>query len=166
MKHLETYEKSSLKSGDAVFAVIRCMLGIILLWKAVDFFMHRELLLDIISDAGVLWFAPVLWAHYVILAHFFGGFCLLVGVATRFSCIIQLPILLGAVFYVHLPRLLQMDVLSSLDEMNLAIFTLVLLLFYSIRGAGVYSMDYHTIYDEEHEDEAHPHARHGHKIHQ
>ena len=159
MKHLDAYEKSPLKNADAVFAVMRGILAIILLWKAVEFYMDRELLLRIVDEAGVFWFAPVIWAHYVILAHFFGGFCLLVGAGTRFAAVMQIPILLGAIFYVHVPRLLQLDQVANIAELNLSILTLLLLTFYAIRGAGKYSIDYDTIYDEEHVDKPHyPHS--------
>ena len=40
--------------------------------------------------------------HYISLAHLAGGFMLIVGIVTRLAAAIQIPILFGAVFFVHL----------------------------------------------------------------
>ena len=162
MKRLKSFEKSSLKDADGVFAVLRVFLGGILLWKCAEFYFNRELLLEMIAGTEIDWFFPMAWAHYVILAHFLGALCLFGGLATRFACIVQLPILLGAVFWVHLPAIMQIHQTVSIVEFNLALMTLVMLLFYSFRGAGIYSLDYYTALDEEGEDHHghHPHGAH------
>ena len=149
MKHLKSFGKEGPRTGDAILAVLRGVLGLVLLWKAAEFYMNRSELMEIIAGAGEWWFAPAAWAHYVILAHCFGGFCLLMGIATRFACFVQLPILLGAIFYVHLPVVLQGNSADSLGELNLAVLVLGALLFYNICGAGVYSLDYYTALDED-----------------
>jgi putative oxidoreductase len=161
MKHLKSFENSPLKNADGLFALFRLILGVILMWKCVEFYLNREAFLNVIAQTGLGWLPPVAWAHFVILAHFFGGLCLLAGIATRFACILQLPILAGAVFWVHLPEILQVFEFISLAQYNLAVLTLVLLTFYSIRGAGVYSLDYYTALDEEgHDVHNHPHGAH------
>ena len=160
MKHLKDYTESRLKNADGVLAVLRTFLGVILLWKAYEFVMDRGMLMEIVADAGDWCFAPVIWVHYIICAHFFGGVCLLFGAVTRFACIIQLPILLGAVFYVHLPALMQLGEIPNIVEMNMAIVTLVLLCFYSIRGSGTHSLDFQTVLEEEGDDDIHHHHIH------
>ena len=155
MKHLIDYDKSPIKNADGLIAVVRMGVGIILLWKAMQFFLNQSAFLQQFESIGNMWFAPVIWAHLVILTHFFGGLCLLMGIGTRIAAILQIPILLGAVFMVHFSSLSSM---TNLAEANLAIVTLLLLGFYAIRGSGTHSLDYRSILKEEaHLDEHHIH---------
>ena len=155
MKHLATYQNSPIKNADALIAVVRMGVGVILLWKAMQFFFSQNAFLAQFESIGNMWFAPVIWAHLVILTHFFGGTCLLMGIGTRIASIMQIPILLGAVFMVHFNSLSSM---TNLAEAHLAIVTLALLFFYAIRGSGTHSLDYKSILKEEgHLDDHHIH---------
>mgnify|MGYP006196345497 CR=1 FL=1 len=51
-------------------------------------------------ESGQLLVLETLVAHYVVLAHVFGGLLLLLGLATRFASLLQIPILIGAVYFV------------------------------------------------------------------
>ena len=64
---------------------------------------------------------------------------ILLGVFTRFACLIQLPILIGAVFLVNYPK----GFLSIGQHMELwmSILVLVGLLVFILFGAGRYSVD-------------------------
>ena len=68
-----------------------------------------------------------------------GGPMILLGVFTRFACLIQLPILIGAVFLVNYPK----GFLSIGQHMELwmSILVLVGLLVFILFGAGRYSVD-------------------------
>jgi uncharacterized membrane protein YphA (DoxX/SURF4 family) len=78
--------------------------------------------------------------HYIILAHFFGGLCLALGLITRAAAMVQLPILLSALFYVHLPRVVSsVEERQSLEFAGLVLFLLALI---SVYGAGRWSLDY------------------------
>jgi uncharacterized membrane protein YphA (DoxX/SURF4 family) len=78
-------------------------------------------------------------AHYVIPAHFAGGAMLLLGFATRAGAICQLPLLLGAMFYLYLPRFSSLEMRQNLEFTGLVLFLLSLL---AIAGAGRFSVDY------------------------
>jgi len=157
MKHLASFENDPLKKGDIVFAGFRVVLAVILLWKGISFFADQSGLVEVIAQSGDWWFAPAAWAHYVIMAHIFGGVSLLFGMATRLAAIMQLPILGVAVFFFHIPQLSAGTALMA--EASLAIFTLVLVMFYSVRGAGCFSFDYSNAIDEDH------YHHHGHPSH-
>ena len=126
--------------GDLALDLVRIFLGIGLMIKAFFFMNHSDYLLRLMDGMGATWFAPAILDHYVILAHFCGGVCLLLGLFTRTAALIQLPILFGALFYVHLPNMLKsVEERQSVEYVGLVLFLLVLI---SIYGAGRWSLDY------------------------
>jgi len=82
-------------------------------------------------------------AHYVIPAHLVGGALLAVGLLTRFAAILQLPILLGAVFYVYAPQVVafRMSSVEPRQSLELAAMVLFLLALVAVFGAGRLSLD-------------------------
>jgi putative oxidoreductase len=125
---------------DLGLDLIRIYLGIGLIIKAVFFMNHSDYLLKMMDSMGSTRFAPAILDHYVILAHFCGGVCLLLGLFTRTAAVIQLPILMGALF-IH-TQLLQasVDARQSAEFAGLVLFLLVLI---SIYGGGRWSLDYY-----------------------
>lgn len=75
--------------------------------------------------------------HYVALAHLVGGLMLAAGLLTRLAALAQLPILFVATFFLHL----QEGLLSTSQSLELSALVLVLLIVYSLWGAGPYSLD-------------------------
>jgi uncharacterized membrane protein YphA (DoxX/SURF4 family) len=134
--------------GDLALDLIRVYLGVGLIIKAIFFVTHGEYLLNQMAVAGSWWFAPAILTHYIVLAHFCGGVCLLLGLFTRTAALVQLPILFSAIFYVHLPRIVEsMEARQSLEFAGLVFFLLCLI---SIYGAGRWSMD-HWLSGKRHE---------------
>ncbi|MDB6019093.1 MAG: DoxX subfamily protein [Pedosphaera sp.] len=126
--------------GDLALDLVRIYLGIGLMVKAIYFMSHGEYLLQMMSSMGSLWFAPAILMHYVVLAHLFGGLCLTFGLITRAAAAVQLPILVSALFYVHLPQVVaSVEARQSLEFAGLVLFLLLLI---SIYGAGRLSVDY------------------------
>jgi uncharacterized membrane protein YphA (DoxX/SURF4 family) len=122
---------------------VRIYLGIALFFKGIYFMQHREELLKLMNDAGSSWFAPALVAHYIIPAHLFGGLMLVLGLLTRIAAAAQLPILLGAVFYIHLPSFSLMTVEGAQRQsLELAAIVLFLTLLVFVNGSGRLSLDY------------------------
>jgi putative oxidoreductase len=127
--------------GDLALDLIRIYLGIGLIIKAVFFMNHSDYLLNMMDSMGSTWFAPAILDHYVVLAHFCGGVCLLLGLFTRTAALVQLPILLGALFYVHLPKIMaSVEARQSAEFAGLVLFLLALI---SIYGSGRWSLDYY-----------------------
>jgi uncharacterized membrane protein YphA (DoxX/SURF4 family) len=126
--------------GDLALDMVRMYLGIGLMVKGVYFMTHSDYLLQLMDSVGSTWFAPAILAHYIILAHFFGGLMLTVGLITRVAAIVQLPILLSALMYVHMPRMYtSVESRESAEFAGLVLFLLALI---SIYGAGRLSLDY------------------------
>ena len=119
---------------------VRIYLGIGLFLKAIHFITDTDYLVKLISDAGDMWFAPAAISHVVILAHLVGGFLLAIGLLTRVAALIQIPVLVYAVFYVYLPKMFVVGPRENLEFSVLVLFLLTLLFLY---GPGRWSVDYY-----------------------
>jgi uncharacterized membrane protein YphA (DoxX/SURF4 family) len=72
----------------------------------------------------------MLLGHYIVFAHVVGGFLLVLGILTRFACIIQIPILMGAVVF------LSNQMMQPYSQLLLTILVLILLIVFLIVGNG------------------------------
>jgi len=124
---------------DLFLDLVRIYIGAGLFVKAFYLMGHKDYLVQVISDSGNTWFATAAVAQYVILGHMIGGALLALGMATRLAAFIQLPILLGAVFYVYMPHLATVEPRQSLEYSALVAF---LLFWLGVFGAGRWSVDY------------------------
>ena len=122
-----------------VFDLVRMYLGVGLFVKGIQFLGDREFLRGALQESGTEHFdiGAAFLAHYIPLAHIGGGLLLAVGLLTRVSTLFQLPVLLGAVFFVY-----GRDGLfahnQDLQFTALVLFLLVLIL---IHGGGRLSVD-------------------------
>jgi putative oxidoreductase len=122
----------------ALLDIARIALGAFITYKGFYFVTHMDDLKMTTSGVNV-YFAGLALAHYVVFAHILGGPLIAVGLFTRIACLIQLPILLGAVFMINYPK----GYLSIGQHMELWASILVLagLVILMIFGAGYYSID-------------------------
>jgi len=124
---------------DIVIDLIRIYLGIGLFIKGLYFLMRQEEFKKLLEGADNAAFAQGAIAHYVIPVHLAGGLLLALGLLTRLAAISQIPILVGAVFYVWLPRVLFVEQRQNLEFSALVLFLLTLIFVY---GAGRFSVDH------------------------
>jgi len=118
--------------------VFRIVLGLFITFKGFEFMFNIESLK--MTTAGMNFaFGGAMLAHYVIFAHALGGPLIAFGLFTRFMCLLQLPILIGAVLFVNYPK----GFLSIGNHMELEISALVLvgLIVFMVFGAGKFSLD-------------------------
>lgn len=95
---------------------------------------------DLLQRAGQSWLTNGILLHYVMAAHFVGGLMLTIGFLTRIAALVQIPILFGAVFFVH-----QQDGLFALGQsLEFSALVLFLLCVFVISGAGKLSLDHVT----------------------
>lgn len=116
---------------------VRIALGAFLIFKGVDFVRNMGVLNDLMAKTltfGSL--ALIMIGHYIVFAHILGGILLMAGVLTRFACLIQIPILLGAVILVNS----SMASLRPYSELLVSIIVLLLLVYFLIIGNGPLSM--------------------------
>ncbi|RVT99817.1 DoxX family protein [Mucilaginibacter limnophilus] len=120
--------------------VIRVILGLIILVKGIEFASEVGSQHDLISSANKFGFsglASMAIVHTVALAHIVGGLMIAFGLLTRLAVVIQMPILLGAIFFVNLTR--NFTFFNS--ELWLSIIVFMLLVLFWIVGSGPYSVD-------------------------
>ncbi|MFD2515428.1 DoxX family protein [Pontibacter locisalis] len=115
---------------------LRVGLGIFLMVKGFMFVQDTEALFSIMRKSQFPWVSMGL-AHYVAFAHLVGGFLIALGLITRVAILFQLPILLGAVFFINPER----GFYSENTELWASIIVLVLLVFFLIFGSGKFSVD-------------------------
>jgi uncharacterized membrane protein YphA (DoxX/SURF4 family) len=131
--------RASLEShADVCLDFIRIYLGIGLFLKGLYFATHTGELMHMMENAGNLWFEPAIIGHYIIVAHLVGGLLLTIGLLTRLAAIVQVPILLGAVFFVSMPGVMDFGPRQHLEFSALVLFLMLLIFLY---GAGRFSVD-------------------------
>src|SRR5690606_15120398 len=116
--------------------ILRITLGIILFVKGVFFIADTDSIIRLLQETT---FQPNAWAliHYVAFAHLVGGIFIAFGLLTRVFVAFQIPILLGAVFFVNITN--GLGYLNS--ELWISIIVLLLLILFFIVGSGRYSTD-------------------------
>jgi putative oxidoreductase len=82
--------------------LLRLILGIV-------YIMHAYLAAVVLGPAGMIDYQvkngipfPEIGAWYLILAHGLGGICLALGLFTRWAALANVPVMLGALLFVHL----------------------------------------------------------------
>ena len=138
MSYITDVERWGNSHRPAFIDIIRIVLGVFITYKGLFFITHMNDL-EMTTSGINTYFAGVALAHYVIFAHILGGPLIAVGLFTRIVCLIQLPILIGAVFLVNYPK----GYLSIAQHMELwaSILVLVGLVAMMVFGAGNYSID-------------------------
>lgn len=115
---------------------VRMALGIFLFLKGVMFIQDTQALQSIMSNSQFQWVSLGL-AHYVAFAHLVGGLFIAMGLITRVAILFQIPILLGAVFFINPQR----GFYSQNTELWSSLIVLILLIFFLIWGSGKLSVD-------------------------
>ena len=112
---------------------IRIALGIFLCIKGIQFPQQTSMLLSKMpNELSGNSFLIVLLSHYVLFGHLMGGILLILGIFTRFACIIQMPILLGAIIFVNSSR----DLWQPYSELYLSVLVFLLLCYFLVVGNG------------------------------
>lgn len=124
---------------ETAFDLLRIYLGIGLFLRGVLFIADSGNFIQLLSpDSGALLRSTVI-VHYVALAHIFGGLMMTAGLLTRVAALVQIPILVGAVFVSQLQGGL-MTPSQSFEFAALVLFLLILIFLY---GSGKWSADYY-----------------------
>lgn len=118
--------------------IVRMLLGIFLIIKGIQFSNNSSQLEGITAEwASFNSMFELMLHHYIIGAHLLGGALLAFGLLTRAASLIQIPILIGAVFFTGLRQYM----LSPFSQIIPALITLVLLIYFAIIGNGPWSID-------------------------
>lgn len=131
-------EKTSI-SQPKWLTVLRIALGVILIWKGISFMRETSDLENMLKRMAI----RMIDKNYEVVAflityiNLLGGFFIALGLFTKTSSIIQIPILIGAVFFVNTKSGLN----QSLAEIILSAVVLILLIIFAVKGSGALSAD-------------------------
>jgi putative oxidoreductase len=121
-----------------ILDLVRIALGVFLLLKGIAFMENTAYLKNIIDSQDVIDLSPIvliILVYYVTFAHMVGGILIALGILTRLASIIQIPIVLGAVFLTGIFH-------EAINTMAWpSITALILLVLFTILGSGPISLD-------------------------
>ena len=120
------------KNSNIAYSLIRIFFGAALLVRGIVFVSNPNAIIELAGTEKLYW-----WYSYITIAHLIGGTMLLVGFFTRLSAFIQIPILFGAVFIIHLSE----GLLANGQSLELSALVLLLLTVYFLFGSGTISLD-------------------------
>ena len=122
-----------------ILDIIRILLGLLLIIKGATFLSNATYLRDLIIENKSLSQSPEMITailYYVTYIHLVGGTLIFLGLFTRLSAIFQLPIILGAIFFVNY----TLSFVNS--ELWLSVIVLALLALFIVIGSGPLSLDH------------------------
>ena len=122
---------------NVAFDLLRIYLGLGLLVRGVLFLTNPAFYIELVEPAERTWLTSGGLITLVGLVHVVGGLMLAVGLLTRLAALMQIPILTGALFLVHLQGGLFTG-RQSFEFSALVLFLLVLVFLY---GSGPWSLD-------------------------
>ena len=117
----------------------RILLGLVLIWKGVAFYMNIGAFSTLMHIAHLGTAVGIsMIAHFIIVVHIMGGIAIALGTHTRVFCLVNLPILIGAVFFINLSS----EIFRPYAELWLSVSVLVGLVCFIIEGNGILSVDH------------------------
>jgi len=123
--------------------ILRFALGIFLVFKGYEFLENMS---TMISRMGTIlpnsYFALSMIGHYIVFAHLVGGLFLAVGLLTRVACLFQIPVLIGALFFIN-----QTEMFRPFSQLLVTVTVLILLIYFLVAGNGPWSVDHY--FDEQ-----------------
>jgi len=121
---------------------LRIILGLVLIWKGIAFYLNIGAFSTLMHHAHLGTAVGIsMIAHFIIVVHVLGGIAIALGTYTRTFCLVNLPILIGAVFFINLSPL----ILRPYSELWLSVSVLIGLVIFMIEGNGKLSVDNNTI---------------------
>jgi putative oxidoreductase len=117
---------------------LRIALGLILIWKGIEFILNLDVLATFLRESGLTdqisaSVSITIIAHLIIALHLIGGVCIVFGIRTRTFCLLNLPVLIGAVFLVNF----RQNIFKPYSEFWLSLLVLLLIVCFLIEGNGL-----------------------------
>ena len=121
-------KKWTLQNRSICIEVLRIYLGISLLLKGINFLINQDQTIEYLSLTP---FSDFISYHLIVFIHIVGGLMLALGLLTRLAALVQIPLLIGAIIFVHWSQ-----------NVELVMLVLFLLCIFVIYGGGNFSIDY------------------------
>lgn len=120
---------------DFGITILRMFIGGALFVKGVYFMLNMQELQTIaLIDMP---FTNFIASHYIVFAHIIGGICLFLGLLTRLAAVINIPVILGAVIFVHAKE----GLFTAGQGLELTMFLLVVLCVIALTGSKLFAVD-------------------------
>jgi putative oxidoreductase len=118
---------------------IRIALGLFLIYKGIAFLSNIGEMMNLMNASSTSFgsFKTVVAGHIVVVLHIMGGILIAIGLFTRLACLVNIPILLGAVLFINLSSNLHQPV----GELIISVLVLALLVYFLIVGNGPLSYE-------------------------
>jgi putative oxidoreductase len=124
-----------------LLTILRVVLGLILTIRGIFFLTRIQPLYHLIKGSRLSELnmnMPL--ALFICWVHILGGTFIILGFLTRISVWAQIPIILGAIFFINLNGSLAV----TFSDLLLSVFVLILLIMFAFTGGGKISMDNYT----------------------
>lgn len=107
--------------------------------KGVQFLNHMsEMLTELGGTFSWNSFATMMIGHLVVFLHLVGGLFLALGLFTRAACIMQIPILVGALIFLSSNK----GVMEPYGQWVVTLVALLLTIFFLVEGNGPWSVEH------------------------
>lgn len=119
--------------------LFRIALGLIILWKGISFFKDSVAVETLLRNGNIQMLGDNSQTISFIITYLnlLGGFFIAIGLFTRWMCLLQIPIIIGAIVFVNS----KIGMSFSNTELLLSMVVLILLIIFSIKGSGIISAD-------------------------
>lgn len=118
--------------NDVAYSMMRIFLGFALFIRGLVLLSKPAAIAALAGPDNLFW-----WFSYITIVHLIGGTMLTLGFFTRLAAFIQIPILIGAVFFIHFDQ----GLMSVGQSLELAALVLLLLIVFFLFGSGPYAID-------------------------
>lgn len=126
MKNFNQLLSALNNNQNMAYALVRSFLGIALFIRGWIFMSNPDAIMELVKDNKYH-----MWYSYVTIGHLLGGLLLAIGIFTRIGALIQIPILLGAIFVIQ-----DQTLVMEGQSMELAVLVLFILVVCFIFGSG------------------------------
>ncbi len=123
---------------DVLWGLLRIYFGFALVVKGFVYMLHSRDLAGLMDTSGVPLSGAAL-AQLVAICHIAGGLMLAFGFLARWGALIQIPNLVGAIFFVHL----KAGLFTQAQGLEFTLLVLALLVMFAVGGAGGLSVDWY-----------------------
>jgi len=117
---------------DLAYSIIRMFLGAALFVRGLILLSDPAAISELAGLNNLYW-----WFSYITIIHLVGGLLLTLGFLTRIAALLQIPILAGAVFFIHM----RQGLVTEGQSLELSALVFVLLMIYFLFGSGSLSLD-------------------------
>lgn len=126
------------RNQSLLWVILRIVLGLILIIKGIFFIKDTTELNTMIQETGIGFFSQnaEILAFVISVISILTGTFIVIGLFTRLSSIIQIPIIIVAVFFVNIR-----NIDYGVGELILSLFVLILLITFAVKGSGLISAD-------------------------